>query len=133
MEIRIKKINTRVLAGNASGVINTYRVIEDDREFILNRTVHMHGNSISMVGKEGILYVRSEDNNVHLQTVALSGSCGLNTDDEIVEGLSPQSIRALIVADETNEYEEIIITGDEDVKNEVSETNNVRKTRKRKI
>ncbi len=126
MEIRIKKINTRVLAGNASGVINMYRVIEDGREFFLNRTVRLHGSSLSMAGKEGILYVDSEDNKVHRQIVALSGACGLNTDDETVEGLSPQSVRLLIMADETNESEEITITGDEDVKHEVFETNNER-------
>lgn len=132
MEIRITKINTRVLAGNASGVINTYRVIEEGNEFLLNRTVGLHGSSLSMAGKEGILYVDSQDNKVHRQIVALGGSCGLNTDDVVVEGLSPESIRALVAADEINESKEITISVDEGVKNEVSETNNVRKTRRRK-
>ncbi len=126
MEIRIKKINTRVLAGNASGEINTYRVIEDGKEFFLNRTVRLHGSSLSMAGEKGILYVDSEDNKVHRQIVALSGACGLNTDDETVEGLSPQSVRLLIMADERNESEEILITGDEDINHEVFETNNER-------
>ena len=34
MEIKIKKINTQILTGNASGVINTYMVIEDGKEFL---------------------------------------------------------------------------------------------------
>ena len=62
MNIKIKKINTQVLTGNASGVINTYTVIENGKEFLLTRTSRIHGNSIGIAGKEGILYVDSDDN-----------------------------------------------------------------------
>ena len=89
MKIKIRKINTQVLTGNASGVINTYMVLENGREFLLTRTSRVHGSSLGIAGKEGILYVDSEDNRVHRQVVALSGACGLNTDDEVVEELSP--------------------------------------------
>lgn len=109
MNIKIKKINTQVLTGNASGVINTFRVTENGKEVLLTRTSRIHGNSIGIVGKEGILYVDSEDNRVHRQVVALSGACGLNTDDEVIEELSPWALRGVILADERNESGEITI------------------------
>jgi hypothetical protein len=109
MEIKIKKIGTQILTGNASGVINTYRVIENDKEFLLTRTSRMHGSSLSIAGKEGILYVDSDDKRVHRQVVAPSGACGLNTDDEVVEDLSPWALRGVILADDRNESGEITI------------------------
>ena len=75
MEIKIKKIGTQILTGNASGVINTYTVLENDKEFLLTRTSRIHGNSLSIAGKEGILYVDSDDKRVHRQVVAPSGAC----------------------------------------------------------
>ena len=109
MNIKIKKINTQVLTGNASGVINTYRVMENGKEFLLTRTSRIHGSSLGIAGKEGILYVDSEDNRVHRQVVALSGACGLNTDDEVIEELSPWALRGVILADQRNESGEITI------------------------
>jgi hypothetical protein len=109
MNIKIKKIDTQVLTGNASGIINTYMVSENGKEFLLVRTSRIHGSSISIVGKEGILYVDSDDNRVHRQVVALSGACGLNTDDEVVKDLSPWALRGVILADERNESGEITI------------------------
>jgi hypothetical protein len=113
MEIKIKKINTQVLTGNASGVINTYMVIEDGKELLLTRTSRIHGSSIGIAGKEGILYVDSDDSKVHRQAVALSGACGLNTDDEVVEELSPWVLRGVIMADQRNESGEITIISKE--------------------
>jgi len=109
MEIKIKKIGTHILTGNASGVINTYMVIEDGREFLLTRTSHIHGSSMGIAGKDGILYVDSDDNRVHRQVVALSGACGLNTDDELFEGLSPLALRGVLMVDHCNDSGEIII------------------------
>jgi hypothetical protein len=109
MKIKIKKINTQVLTGNASGVINTYMVLENGNEFLLTRTSRVHGSSLGIAGKEGILYVDSDDNRVHRQVVALSGACGLNTDDEVVEELSPWALRGVITADQRNESGEITI------------------------
>ena len=114
MEIRIKKISMQELTGNASGIINTYKVVEDGREFLLTRVSRIHGSSISIAGKDGILYVDSEDNRVHRQVVALSGACGLNTDDEVVEGLSPRSLKAVIMIDEKNDSGEITIISDKE-------------------
>jgi hypothetical protein len=113
MEIKIKRIGTRVLGGNASGIINTYMVLEDGKECLLTRTSRVHGSNLSIAGKEGILYVDSEDNRVHRQVVALSGACGLNTDDEVVAELSPWALRGVILADQRNESGEITIECDE--------------------
>jgi len=113
MEIRIKKTGARILTGNAPGTVNTYRVLEDGREFLLVRTSHTLGSSIGFAGKEGILYVDSDDNRVHRQVAVPSGACGLNTDDEVVEGLSPLALRAVLMADGCNEPGEITITTEE--------------------
>lgn len=113
MEIKIKKINTQVLTGNASGIMNTYVVIEDGKEFLLTRTSRIHGSSLGIAGKEGILYVDGDDNRVHRQVVALAGACGLNTDDEVVEELSPWVLRGIIMAEQRNESGEITIISGE--------------------
>ena len=113
MEIRIKKTDTQVLTGNASGVISTYTVTENGKEFLLTRVSHIHGSSLGIAGKEGILYVDSDDNKVHRQVVALSGACGLNTDDELVEGLSPWTLRGVIMAEQRDESGEITIISQE--------------------
>lgn len=113
MEIKIKKTAMQVLTGNASGVINTYMVRENGKEFLLIRKSHTHGSSLSIAGKEGILYIDSDDNRVHRQVVALSGACGLNTDDELVEGLSPWALRGVRMADQRNESGEILIISGE--------------------
>jgi hypothetical protein len=113
MNIKIKKINAQILTGNSSGVINTYMVSESSKEFLLTRTSRIHGNSIGIAGKEGILYVDCDDNRVHRQVVALSGACGLNTDDEVIEDLSPWALRGVIFADQRNESGEITIVYNE--------------------
>ena len=113
MEIKIRKTETQLLTGNASGVINTYMVIENGKEFLITRMSRTHGSSLSIAGREGILYVDSDDNRVHRQTVALSGACGLNTDDEVVEALSPWALRGVILAEQRDESGEIIITCNE--------------------
>jgi hypothetical protein len=112
-EISIKKTVTEVLTGNAAGTINTYRVTENGREFLLIRKSNVHGSSVGIAGKEGILYVDSDDNRVHRQVVALSGACGLNTDDELVEGLSPWSLRGVRMADQRNESGEVTIISED--------------------
>ncbi len=110
MEIRIKKLTSAPLTGNLPGTINTYRVIENGAEFLLTRTTHKLGNSIGIAGKKGILYVDSDDMKVHYQVAAPGGACGLTTDDEIIEGLSPLAHRAVIMADQCNVPGEITIT-----------------------
>jgi hypothetical protein len=109
MEIKIKRLSSVQLAGNLPGTLNTYRVVEDGREFLLTRTSHAFGSSIGIAGRKGILYVDGEDNRVHHQVAAPSGACGLNTDDEILEGLSPLAHRAVLMADQCREMGEITI------------------------
>jgi len=110
MEIKIKKTGSRILTGNVSGTVNMYTVVEDGREFLLARTSHTHGSDIGIANKEGILYVESDDGKVHHQVARPGGACGLNTDDEVVEGLSPLALRAVLMADQCNESAEITIT-----------------------
>lgn len=110
MEIKIKRVGCTLLTGNLPGTISTYRVVEDGREFFLTRTCHTLGSSMGIAGRKGILYVDGEDNRVHHQVTAPGGACGLNTDDEIIEGLSPLAHRAVIMADQSGETGEIIIT-----------------------
>lgn len=109
MEIKIKRVSTIQLDGNLPGTVNTYRVLEDGREFLLTRTCHTLGSSIGIAGRKGILYVDHDDNKVHHQAALPSGACGLYTDDEILEGLSPLAHRAVIMADQCNEMGEITI------------------------
>lgn len=110
MKITIKRIGSRISTGNISITENTYMVIEDGREFLLTRTSHVLDSSTGIAGKKGILYVDSDDNKVHHQVVTPSGACGLNTDDEIVEGLSPLALRLVHAADECSEPCEITAT-----------------------
>lgn len=113
MEIKIKRVSSVPITGSIAGTVNTYRVIEDGREFILTRTCHTFESSIGIAGKKGILYVDGDDNKVHHQVASPSGACGLYTDDEIVEGLSPLAHRAVIMADQSGEMGLItIITGE---------------------
>ena len=109
MKIKIKRVSSTPLAGNLSGTVNTYRVVEDGREFLLTRTCHTLGSSIGIAGRKGILYVDADDNKVHHQVAAPAGACGLNTDDEILEGLSPLAHRAVLMADQCGEMGEITI------------------------
>lgn len=109
MEIRIEKISSTSLTGNLSGTINTYRVIEDGREFLLTRTRHALESSVGIAGKKGILYVNGDDNKVHHQIASPGGACGLYIDDEIVEGLSPLAHHAVIMADHCKDAGEITI------------------------
>jgi hypothetical protein len=113
MDIRIIRIGTRLPSENGSVVVNTYRVTEDGREFLLERTSHAHGKSLSLAGRKGILYVDADDNKVHNQMVTPGGACGLITDDEVVEGLSLWALRGVITADRRNEPREVSLTGDD--------------------
>ena len=64
-----------------------------------------------------MLYVNEEDDLVHKQTVALSGACGLNTDDEIIEHLSPWVLRGITFAENrrlSGSIELVIIANDKE-------------------
>lgn len=113
MEIKIRKTGSSTLTGNVSGMVSTYAVTEDGREYLLVRTSHTLASSIGIAGQAGILYVDSDDNRVHHQVAAPGGACGLNTDDEVMEGLSPLALRAVLMVDQCNEPGEITITTEE--------------------
>ena len=110
MEITIKRVGTQDIRGDASDVINTYMVIEKGKEFRITCRTHRHGSSLGIAGKEGFLYSDRDDNTVRRQVVAMGGACGLNINDEIVEGLSPWAIRGVVVADRSKEAGDIIVT-----------------------
>jgi hypothetical protein len=110
VEIKIKRIETQDIRGDASDVINTYIVIEKGKEFRITCRTHRHGSSLGIAGKEGFLYSDRDDNTVRRQVVAMGGACGLNINDELVEGLSPRAIRGVVIADRSKEAGDIIVT-----------------------
>ncbi len=109
MSISIRRIDTRPLRDDGTGRISTYLVVEDGREFRITFRSHAHGTSLGLTGVAGILYTDSEDNRVHRQAAAPCGACGLNIDDEIVEGLSPAALRGVIMAEKSGAAEEVVI------------------------
>jgi hypothetical protein len=110
MKIKIKKIDSYEAGGNTSDIVSKYSVLENNREFRITCRSNSYGRSFSLDGKDGTLYTSGEDNMVHLQKIALGGSCGLIIDDEPVEGLSPLAIRAVILAEHSERSKEIMIT-----------------------
>jgi len=110
MEIKIKKIDCHQVDGSASDMISTYNVMQNNREFRITCRSNIFGRSFSLDGMDGTLYTNREDNMVHVQKVALGGGCGLIIDDETIEGLSPLTIRAIILAEQNTETREITIT-----------------------
>jgi hypothetical protein len=110
MKITVNRIDAQDVNGNGSDVINTYAVVENDREFIITCRSNQFGRSLGLLGKEGTLFINREDKKVYLQKVALGGGCGLLIDDDPVEGLSPWAIRGVILAEQKNEMREITMT-----------------------
>jgi hypothetical protein len=95
--------------GDGSDVINRYLVTENSRAFNITCRSYLHGRTIGMEGKEGILYIDSDDNKVHRQVVALGGGCGLLIDDAPVEGLSSLALRGVIDLEQNEETGELTI------------------------
>lgn len=110
VNIVIKKLNSQGVHGNSSAVMNAYSVIEAGKEFTIICTANHYGRSFSLTGKKGTLHTDRENNTVHVQTVALGGGCGLLIDEEPVEGLSPLALRGVIIAEQSSEAQEIMIT-----------------------
>jgi hypothetical protein len=110
MEITINKINVQDVNGDGLDVFAMYSVVENGKEFRITCRSNRYGRSLGMEGKEGLLYVNRDNNMVHWQVVALGGGCGLLIDDDPVEGLSSWALRAVILAEESREAQEITIT-----------------------
>lgn len=110
MEIKIERVDSREIKGDSSDVITTYAVRENGKEFrVTCRSCHDR-RTLGIVGKEGSLYIETEDNTVRRQTVALGGGCGLLIDEEPVEGLSPLALRGVLMADQGKNTKEVTIT-----------------------
>jgi hypothetical protein len=113
MEIKVKKLVQQKINEGASGTVNTYVVMEGNREFLIDCTSHPHhGTSLSVSGKEGTLHINPEEDKVIRQIVALGGGCALAIHEEVVEGLSPASLRTVIAAERTREMGQIAISSD---------------------
>lgn len=113
MEIRITKIGQKMqdAKSDPSDVTSIYRVVENGKEFRITFRSHLHGSSLGIDGQKGFLYTDPDDNTVHRQVLAISEGCGLRTEtDEIVNGLSPLSVRFVIYAQRNHETKEILIT-----------------------
>jgi hypothetical protein len=100
MGINIKRIERRDVDEDSSGTRNSYVVVEGGDEFIIDCLFHPHhGSSMNLHGKEGTLHIHTEDDTVVRQIVALGGGCALAIHEEVVEGLSPASLRAIMNAE----------------------------------
>ncbi|MCX5817251.1 MAG: hypothetical protein NTX75_13605 [Proteobacteria bacterium] len=111
MEITIKHIGIHINKGDESDVTNTYRVIDNGNEFIITCRTHRHGGNLGLAGQKGILYTDHDSNTVCRQVLDIGRDCGLKIEsDEPVEGLSPWSIRGVILADRNKETREITLT-----------------------
>jgi hypothetical protein len=110
MEIRIKRVESETMSGDpaTSDVTNTYRVIDDGLEFIIAFRSHSHGCSLTIAGQEGILYTDKDSNTVRRQVLAVGRGCGIGVErDELVAGLSPWSIRGVMLTEKRKEMREL--------------------------
>ncbi len=115
MEIKIKRTDTQTTDEDksASDTTHTYRVLDNGREFTITLRSHRHGSQLGIAGQKGFLYTDTESGTVHMQVVSVGRSCGITIDsDEPVEGLSPWSIRGVVLANQRKETREITITTD---------------------
>jgi len=111
MEITIKHIGTQINKGDESDVTNTYRVTDNGNEFIITCRTHRHGGNLGIAGQKGILYTDYESNTVCMQVLDIGRDCGLKIEsNEPVEGLSPWSIREVILADRNKGTRDITLT-----------------------
>ena len=105
VEIRVRKLEKQP-GDEGTGTTKRYLVVDGEKEFFIDYSRHPHlGASLSLAGQEGTLHIRTEDNTVIRQLVALGGGCALAVHEEIVEGLSPDCLRAVIEAEQSGETE----------------------------
>jgi hypothetical protein len=112
MGIKLRRIGTEKPHGDldASDVTNIYKVIDNGREFTITYRSHERGGNLGLLGQEGFLYTDTDADAVCRQVITVGQSCGINIEsDEVVEGLSPWSIRGVIMAERSGETREITI------------------------
>jgi hypothetical protein len=112
MEIKIRRIGTYATKGDpgATDVTTTYRVTDEGNQFEIHFRSHSHGCNLTLAGQEGILYTDRENGTVRRQILAVGRGCGIGIEnDELVEGLSPWSIRGVLFAERTGETREITL------------------------
>jgi len=110
MKITIKHIEKQLNRGDESDITNIYRIIENNKEFLITCRTHRHGSNLGLAGQKGILYTDSDNNKVCFQVIDIGRDCGLKIEsDEPVEGLSTWAIRGVIFADRQKETREITL------------------------
>ncbi len=113
MEIRIRKQGGPAtdIDPDASGVSNTYRVIDNGKEFFITVRSHAYGSVLGIGGQEGVLYTDRDSNTVYKHVLAVGDGCGVRVEsDALVEELSAWSIRGVVLADRRGETREIVLT-----------------------
>jgi hypothetical protein len=113
MEIRIKRTGMAKINGDpgAGDVTTTYSVTDNGREFKITYRSHRYGASLGIAGEAGVLYTDTDDNTVHKHVLAVGRGCGIGVEsDELVEGLSPWSVRGVILAGRSGEAGEIVLS-----------------------
>jgi hypothetical protein len=118
-EITIRKIGTDYLNGDfrSSDITNTYLVVNDGKEFVINLRTHVHGSNLALSGHEGVLYADTDENTVRRQVITVGKSCGISIEsDEVVEGLSPWALHGVVLANRSKEAKEIRLNIDEQEK-----------------
>jgi hypothetical protein len=113
MEIRVENTGERHVNGDpgASDVTSTYRVVDNGNELRITYRSHKYGSSLGIAGEQGVLYTDAETGMVHRHVLAVGRGCGIGVEsDELVEGLSLLSIRAVIFAARTGETREIVLS-----------------------
>jgi hypothetical protein len=112
LAIKIKRVETNEVAGHlsSSDEVVTYFVIDDGKEFTITFRSFIHGCSLGLAEQQGILHTDEETQTVHRRVAAPAGACGLNVDDEPVDGLSSFALRGVISVYRSKETREITLT-----------------------
>lgn len=109
MATKVERIASQRIGDRRPETKNTYRVVEGGAEFIISCKFHPHhGTSLALAEEEGTLHIQAENDAVVRQIVALGGGCALAIREEVVEGLSPASLRAVIAAERNGEGESTV-------------------------
>lgn len=113
MATKVERIASRRAGEGRPGTENIYRVIERGIEFIINCTFHPHhGTRLTLAREEGTLHIQAESDAVVRQMVALGGGCALAIREEVVEGLSPASLRTIMATERNAKTGDVAVGSD---------------------